>query len=118
LIFQGVTAQRQDVPFNIHPKRQNEINNKRRTHGKKGYVDKPGTNAGCGNAQPFADSGTYAKSLPFYKVPEPVHTSKLKHSTKCASIQFHSSHFLGNFAQLFYTFDHFLNEKSWFLIWT
>src|SRR5687767_6559448 len=82
LIFQRVTAQGQDVPFNIHPKSQNEINNKRRTHSKKGYVDKPGTNTGCSNAQPLSNSGTYAKSLPFYKVPEPVHASKLTHSLK------------------------------------
>jgi hypothetical protein len=82
LIFQGVTAKRPDVPFNIHPKNQNEINNKRRTHGKKGYVDKPGSNTGCGNAQPFANRGAYAKSLPFYKVPEPVHATKLNYSAK------------------------------------
>lgn len=36
----------------------------------------------------------------------------------CASIESLPTHFLGNFAKLFYTFDHFLNEKSWFLIWT
>jgi hypothetical protein len=117
LIFQGVTAQRKDVPFNIHPKRQNEINNKRRTHSQKGYIHKPGTNAGCSDAQPFANSGTNAKCLPFYKVSEPVHGSKLKHKTKLCKPTISSKPFLGNFGLLFLYVDHYLNEKSWFSIW-
>jgi hypothetical protein len=45
LIFQGVTAKGPDIPFNIHPKSQNEINNKRRAHSKKRNIYEPGTNA-------------------------------------------------------------------------
>jgi hypothetical protein len=82
LIFQGVAAQRPNVPFNIHPEGKDKINNKGRSHSEKGYIDKPGANARCGDAKPFANSGTYAKCLPFYKLPEPVHASKLKHSAK------------------------------------
>jgi hypothetical protein len=82
LIFQWVSAQRPNVPFNIHPESKDKINNKRRTHGEEGYINKPGTNAGCGDAQSLANSGAYSKCLPFYKLPEPVHASKLKHSPK------------------------------------
>jgi hypothetical protein len=82
LIFQGVTAQGRDIPFNIHPERQNKINNKRGTHCQERNIHEPGTNARRSDAQSFSDSGAHAKSLPFDKVPESIHASKLKQYTK------------------------------------
>jgi len=41
-IFKWVSTGRKDITLDIHPKSKDEIDNKRRAHGEKGNINKPG----------------------------------------------------------------------------
>ena len=73
--FEGIPFGSCDVSFDIHPESQDEIDNQRRTHGEKGNINKPGPDAGSGNAQSFAYGGTYAEYLPLNELLHPVHAA-------------------------------------------
>jgi hypothetical protein len=66
-----------NVPLYIHPECNKKIDNYRRPHSEKGYVDKIFTYCRCGNTHSFANYGANPKYMPFYKVPEPLHTANL-----------------------------------------
>jgi hypothetical protein len=65
------------MPLNVHPKRYKKIYHHRRSHCKKGYVDKIFADSGCGDTHFLANCGTHAKHMPFNKISEPVHTANL-----------------------------------------
>lgn len=77
-IFHRITAGRKNITLNIHPERQNKINDERRPHREKGNVNKPGSDPGSGNTHPVPDRCAYTKYLPFDEVLQSVHTTKLE----------------------------------------
>ncbi|HEY6902541.1 MAG TPA: hypothetical protein VI233_17910 [Puia sp.] len=77
-IFEGVSAGRQDVPLDIHPKGKDKVNYQRGTHCKKRNVDKPGPDTGSGDTHPFTNCRTHSKHLPLDEVLESIHGTNLK----------------------------------------
>ena len=77
-IFQRVSPGRQDISLYIHPKRKDEVNNKRRAHGKEGNIDEPGADSGSGYTHSLTDCRTHPKYLPLDEVLESVHTANLE----------------------------------------
>ena len=59
--IQWVTLGRHDVPFDIHPKGEDKIDNQGRTHSNKRNINKPSSDAGCSDAQSFSDRRTDAE---------------------------------------------------------
>jgi hypothetical protein len=50
-----------NIPFDIHPEGQHEINNQGGTHRKKGNIDKPGAYSGSGDSQTLPDCRTHSE---------------------------------------------------------
>ena len=69
LVTQRVALTEPDILPYVHPEGNKEIDDQRRTHGKKRYINKIFTDGACGNAHLFAQPGANAKYVPFNDVP-------------------------------------------------
>jgi len=76
-VSQGISSYRKNVPLNVHPECEDEINNQGRAKGKKGNINKPGADARWCNTQLITDGRTYPKEFPLYEVFQFIHTAKL-----------------------------------------
>jgi hypothetical protein len=85
-IFDRIPARRENIPFDIHPESQDEINDQRRAHGEKGNINKPGTDPRRGDAHSVTDGRTYPKDLPFNEVLQSIHNANLKKINKPTAI--------------------------------
>ncbi len=80
-IIPGIPFGRHHILPHISQKRQYQVNNNRRTHGKQGSINKILANAGSSYAQSFTNCGAHTEGIPFNKVSESVHgTANLKKS--------------------------------------
>ena len=100
-IFQRITPGREDISFDVHPEREDEINDQGRTHGEKGDIDEPGSDTGSGYSHSLTDRRTHSENLPLDEVLESVHRAKLYKNAKTTCINYvPENQFLGNFAGL------------------
>jgi hypothetical protein len=76
LFTDGIPPFRKKVLFPVDPEGRNEIKNHRRSHGKKGNVNKVPTDYPGRDAQSLPYPGTYTKELPFHKILESIHPDK------------------------------------------
>jgi len=81
-IFEWISTGRKDITLDIHPECKDEVDNKRRTHGEKGNINKPGTDTGSGDTHSFTNCCTHTENLPLDEVLESVHASNLKKINK------------------------------------
>ena len=86
-IFQGISAGRKNIPFDIHPESQNKIDDQRRTHRKKRNIDKPGPDPGRGDTHLLPNGRAYPEYLPFYEILQSVHNANLKKNGKTNPIK-------------------------------
>ena len=66
-----------DVIFNIHPKRNEEINDDGWTHREKGNINEIFPDCWWGHSHFFTKVGANAEDMPFNKMPEAIHGAKL-----------------------------------------
>jgi hypothetical protein len=86
-IFQWIPPGRKNIPLDIHPERQDEINNQRRPHSEERDVDKPGPDTGSGYTHSLTDRRTHSENLPLDEVLESVHVANLKKIVKISPIK-------------------------------
>ena len=80
MIPDRIAAKRKDISFQVHPESQYKIEDQGGAHREERDVHKPGPNPAGRNAQTIADGRTDPEEVPFDKMPEPVHPSKLNFS--------------------------------------
>ena len=66
-----------DVTFNVHPKRNKQINDQRRPHADKGGINEIFAYFGGGQMHAFAEMLTNAEGVSFNQIFEPVLQHKL-----------------------------------------
>ena len=74
---QRVPPRIQNIPFDIHPECNEEINDDRRAHRKEGYINKIFANGGSGDAHSLANGCANAEYMPLDKMFEPLHNAKI-----------------------------------------
>jgi hypothetical protein len=79
-VFKWVPACGKDIPLDIHPKGQDEINDERRAHGEERDVNEPGPDTGSGYTHSLTDRRTHSKNLPLDEVFKLFHKAKLVNS--------------------------------------
>jgi len=68
MVFIGISPEREDISLDIHNKGHNEVQNKRRSHGKERNINKPESDAAGGNTKPVTQSSANTKKVPLNKV--------------------------------------------------
>ena len=86
-VFQRIPPGRKNIPLDIHPERQDEINDQRRPHSEERDVDKPGPDTGSGYTHSLTDRCTHSENLPLDEVLESVHVANLKKIVKIYPIK-------------------------------
>ena len=86
-VFQWIPPGRKNIPLDIHPERQDEINDQRRPHSEERDVDKPGPDTGSGYTHSLTDRCTHSENLPLDEVLESVHVANLKKIDKISPIK-------------------------------
>ena len=76
-ISQRIPSRIQNIPFNIQPEGDEQINDERGAHGNEADVNEIFADGGGGDAHAFADGGAYAEDMPFYKLLKPIHELKV-----------------------------------------
>jgi hypothetical protein len=75
---QWVPPRVQDIILHIHPKSDEEVKDDGTTHREKGDIDEILPDRGSGNAHPLADGAAYPEHVPFDKVFEALHSTKVE----------------------------------------
>ena len=76
-VSQRISSHGQNIPLDVHPERQNEIDDQGRAKGKKGDINKPGADARWCNSNFITDGRTYPKEFPLDEVFQFIHYAKL-----------------------------------------
>ena len=76
-ISDRISAGRENIALDVHPKGQDKIDDKGRTHREKGNIDEPGADTGSGDAHFLPNSRAYTEHLPLYIGLQSVHCTKL-----------------------------------------
>ena len=64
---QRIPLAKKNIALNVHPEKDNKVDDDRRAKGEKGEVDKIEPDPGTGNVELFAEVTANAKSLQYHK---------------------------------------------------
>lgn len=76
-ILHRIASAIQNIPFNIHPKSDEYVDNNGRPHGDERNVNKIFSDNRSGDPKAFSNCSTNAKYMPFDKMLEIFHTANL-----------------------------------------